>query len=202
MDAASPTQADGVRYAGFWRRFGALLLDLLILSPYLLLCAWAQQYRAYWLWGIPRVLIVVLCFHVYLVRRYGGTPGKLLEHLQIRKVNLEPVGYREAILRELLGTIISLLSATALLIAALKMTDAQVLAGDYRARMQHIEALQPSWAIKVVWVRQLWWCGEVLFLLSNDKKRTISDFIAGTVVVIQNSRDKTALDLPEAPVDA
>jgi uncharacterized RDD family membrane protein YckC len=80
------------RYAGFWRRLAAVLIDLTILVPVLALLLYLIYGRAYfqWVgahadplalygWGdavVTNLLPVVLA--VYFWMRYLGTPGKLL----------------------------------------------------------------------------------------------------------------------------
>jgi uncharacterized RDD family membrane protein YckC len=54
-------------------------------------------------------------YGAYLVKRFGGTPGKLLMGIRIRKVDGSRVGSREAVLRYLPEGIIALVSGVLLL---------------------------------------------------------------------------------------
>src|SRR5262249_22998231 len=69
-------------YGGFWRRFAALWVDFLVFSPLAAGMVWADSYsryaRAYFF--LPSILVATF-YNVYLVQRFGGTPGKPLMHL-------------------------------------------------------------------------------------------------------------------------
>src|SRR5258708_18759820 len=102
--------AEGLRYAGFWPRLASLLLDFLSLVPLVFLMCWGMShYRLFQAYCFLPNLLFCLFFGVYLVRRFGGTPGKLLVGIRIRKLDGSPVGYREAILRYLPDFILSTL---------------------------------------------------------------------------------------------
>ena len=76
-----------MEYAGFWRRFGAHWFDVVILIPLISIVMWGgEQSRLFQLYYLVPGLLFGLFFHVYLVKRYGGTPGKLL--LKISNVRL------------------------------------------------------------------------------------------------------------------
>src|SRR5689334_21262407 len=75
---------DTFEYGGFWRRVGALLLDWLILIPMGLLFFFLTftTSRAYLYFAVPN-FVVSLFYFVYLVKRYGGTPGKRIAGMRI-----------------------------------------------------------------------------------------------------------------------
>jgi uncharacterized RDD family membrane protein YckC len=90
-----------LRYGGFWVRGAALVPDLLINLPLIAFIIWAgPRYRLFQAYFFIPWTLIALFYNVYLVRRFGGTPGKLIMRLRIRKTTGEPVGYREAVLRE------------------------------------------------------------------------------------------------------
>jgi uncharacterized RDD family membrane protein YckC len=117
------------------------------------------------------------------VRRFGGTPGKLIVGIRIRKLDGEPIGYREAILRYVPDLVFWLLSSIALLFPLLKMTDAEYSSLKFMQRAKRITELAPSWYKPLQWVQSIWFWGELIVLLTNRKRRALHDFIAGTVVV-------------------
>ena len=175
---------DQIQYGGFWRRFAALLLDGLVLVPVsvpdVLLSHRYRLFSVYYL--VPRALFG-LFYGVYLVRRYGGTPGKLIMSLRIRRVSGEAVGYREAFLRYAPEFLFSLLLSIALIMPTLQMTDAQYHALSFAERSKRLFDLAPGW-FRPVWIlQQVWMWGEFIVLLTNRKRRALHDFIAGTVVV-------------------
>src|SRR3954463_227313 len=91
---------DTLRYAGFGPRLASLLLDLVIMLPLMVLSFWGSaQFRLFQVYYFVPGILLGLFYSVYLVRRFGGTPGKLIVGIRIRKLDGEPVGYREAVFR-------------------------------------------------------------------------------------------------------
>src|ERR1700759_5394660 len=96
----SDSNTESPRYAGFEPRLGSMLLDLIIWLPIIWFYHWGTiQWRLFQVYGFIPSLIFSLFYYVYLVRRFGGTPGKLLAGIRIRKLNGDNVGYRQAFLR-------------------------------------------------------------------------------------------------------
>jgi len=115
--------AASLHYAGFWRRFLAMLLDSALYTALILpvlLLIYGPGYLRWWLddsselvsYGVVDLLITyVLPFVVVIVcwRRWQATPGKLL--LDCRVVDartLQPLSLRQATIRAL-GYILSAL---------------------------------------------------------------------------------------------
>jgi uncharacterized RDD family membrane protein YckC len=179
----------GLRYAGFGPRLGALVSDSMILLPLSAFSFWGSaRYRLFPVyWVIPGTLFA-LFYGVYLVRRFGGTPGKLIMGLRIRKLDGEPVGYREALLRYCLELFLGLLTSVALFPPLFQMTDAQYHALSFIDRSRHIAQLAPWWYKPSHMALQLWFWGELIVVLTNRKRRALHDFIAGTVVIYNSPR--------------
>ena len=176
--------SDSLRYAGFWPRLGSLLLDILIVLPLIALVTWAAgHYRLFRVYYLIPGAIVGLFYGVYLVRRFGGTPGKLIVGLRIRKLDGEPVGYREALLRYSPDFVFGLLMSVAVISPLFHMTDAEYQSLPLRERAKRMVDLAPSWYKPLRWTQTFWDWGELVVLLTNRKRRALHDFIAGTVVV-------------------
>ena len=86
--------ADQHRYAGFWRRLGAFGVDFLISGlPLLPIAMWgSSRFKYFPLYSLGPVAIWSLFYNVYLVRRFGGTPGKLAMRTEIRNLDGSAVG--------------------------------------------------------------------------------------------------------------
>ena len=178
------TSTDQLRYAGFWPRLAALLLDMLIMLPLTLLVFWgSERYRLFLLYCFVPSTLFGLFYGVYLVRRFGGTPGKLIVGVRIRKVGGEPVGSREAILRYLPEFILNMLMSVGFLMSVLHMSDTEYHALSFMERARRMVELAPSWYKPLQIVQNVWVWGELIVLLTNRKRRALHDFIAGTVVV-------------------
>jgi uncharacterized RDD family membrane protein YckC len=197
-EPANTPNAEPLRYAGFWPRLGALLLDFLVLLPVGALALWGSHcYRLFDLYYFVPSTVFGVFYSVYLVRRYGGTPGKLIVGIRIRKVNGEPVGYREAVLRYLPEFILGMLMSLAGLVAVSHMSDTEYHALSFIERAKRMAELAPSWDKPLQVIQNVWVWGELIVLLTNRKRRALHDFIAGTVVV-QTPSGKT-LQAASAP---
>jgi uncharacterized RDD family membrane protein YckC len=175
-------------YAGFWPRFAALWLDLLFLSPVILLLWWgAEHFRLFPLYYLVPGMALELYYSVYLVRRFGGTPGKRVMRVHIRKVDGSPVTYREAVLRYLPDWLLARLSGVVMILAVLHLTDAEYLAVPFQKRLDLVTAAEPPWSGAVTAATHLWTWGEFIVMMTNRNRRALHDFLAGTVVV----RDET-----------
>lgn len=171
-------------YAGFWRRFGAFWLDFLCFLPLMGLSSWMDsQYRLFQIWYYIPGLLIGLWFYVYLVKRYGGTPGKLLLRIRIVKLDGTPVGYNEAWVRYIVLFALSAALSAANVLATLNITDAEYLALGWEERAVRLSELAPSWHSWVTVLINVWVWGEFVVMLTNKKRRAPHDFMAGTVVV-------------------
>ncbi len=191
---------DSLRYAGFGPRLASLLLDFVVTIPLGALALWgSSSFRLFDLYFLIPGTLFELFYHVYLVRRYGGTPGKLLAGIAIRKVDGTPVGYREAFLRFSVTFVFGLLTSVALLFALVQMTDAEYLSLSFMERSKRMVEFAPAWYTPVQWAQTVWFWGELIVLLTNKKRRALHDFIAGTVVVYTSPAPDTALKPVAAP---
>jgi uncharacterized RDD family membrane protein YckC len=186
-----------VRYGGFWPRAAALALDALINLPLMAFVLWAgPRYRLFQIYFFIPWTALALFYDVYLVRRFGGTPGKLIMRLRVRKTTGEPVGYREAILREAPNLLLGTLATAAILPGSLAMTDAQFHALSPRARSQQLAQLAPAWSKPFKIANSIWTYSELAVLLTNRKRRALHDFIAGTVVVYAGTPNQAMERIP------
>ena len=173
-----------VEYAGFGRRVGSALLDVLIFLPISAGVAYLLQSSRvmYLVWEVPSLLLGVW-FTVYLVVRYGGTPGKLLVGTRITLLDGQPVTYKAAWLRYLVDFAVSVLMAAALAISAYHMTNQEFSAPGYLAHSQHLVAGAPRWYSLVTLLSGSWFVAKIITVLASAKHGAAHDFVAGTVVV-------------------
>jgi uncharacterized RDD family membrane protein YckC len=184
--AVVPSHQNGeLLYAGFWRRFGAYWIDAAIFLPLTgvsyLLGERTRLFYAYWL--IPGLLIG-LFFHVYLVKRFGGTPGKLVLKTRIALTDGSPVTTKAAFLRYSVLFVLSILSSWALVSGALAMTDEHYFSLSYMAKIETIVSRAPAWYYTVNVLTQIWVWSEFISMLLNMRRRALHDYIAGTVVLL------------------
>lgn len=175
---------DTLVYAGFWRRFAAFLLDFLVLLPLAIIDYFFSDYTRLFLvyWLIPGILFG-LWFHVYLVSRYGGTPGKLILKMKISMLDGTPVTLKASLLRYSVTFVLAVLTSVALAMAVYNMTDEEYFSLEYIERSISVVQFAPSWYENVNLILIIWVYSEFITMLFNKKKRSFQDFMAGTVVV-------------------
>jgi uncharacterized RDD family membrane protein YckC len=172
-------------YAGFWRRLGALLLDFGILLPTLGIYYWGNShYRLFYAYAFLPNLLLSLFYNIYLVHRLGGTPGKRLAGLEVRKLDGTAIGYREAALRFLPELIMTSLLSLGYAFAALNMTDLEY--GSLSFHDRNYQMPVSFWYQVVNVAYQIWVWSELVVMLTNKKRRALHDFIAGTVVILRD----------------
>jgi uncharacterized RDD family membrane protein YckC len=172
-----------LRYAGFWQRVGASLIDILILSPLIPLDYFlGVQSRLYHLYALGPMELLSAFFYVYLVVRYGGTPGKLMLGLRVAQRDGSPVTLKAALLRYAVLWALNLWLSIVTIVAALGMSDAEFKALGYLERSAALDAQAPM-ILTVTWLIFGWMFACLVAMLCNRKRRALHDFIAGTVVV-------------------
>src|SRR4051794_7265852 len=162
-------------YRTFWRRLGALYVDTLLLLPIaVVLFAVGSQMTA------PASLFVLhligslygVGYSVFFHARFGQTLGKMLTHIRVVDLSTNAIGLQQAIWRD--GPSILLSIATAGLGA-----DA-IANGHNPFNMWDPAAALPPW---LVIANLLWILAEFVTMLTNNRRRAIHDWIAGTLVV-------------------
>lgn len=177
-------ESAALRYAGFWVRLGAILLDFLCMSPTIPFVRWGwNHYRLFDLYWLGPATGISLLFYVYLVGRFGGTPGKLMLGLRIVRVDGRPVGYTKALIREAPGLCLDLIYRAGIAISLLSLTDAQYAAFKHRHHYTELERFGPLWLHWAQIATQVWALSEFVVMLTNRKRRALHDFLAGTAVV-------------------
>ncbi|PKN59928.1 MAG: hypothetical protein CVU53_05735 [Deltaproteobacteria bacterium HGW-Deltaproteobacteria-11] len=184
------------RYLTFWPRFWTGGVDSCILWPAVLTTTVLLAYN------VPRILAALiliieslswLIYTVVMHARYGQTVGKMVTKVRVVDFRTEgSISWRQAWLREGIPMILSL--------GLLGWEIFLILSGDVKpSAIASGEALVTH---KTFWLMTLlpglWFVAEVLTMLTNNKRRALHDFIAGTVVIRTNTED----DCPTTASDA
>jgi uncharacterized RDD family membrane protein YckC len=178
-------------YAGFWSRLGSQLLDFLILIPYILILNYLNglSITMYQILMIPN-LIFIIWYNVYLVRRFGGTPGKLIVGIKIVNKNGNDINMTGAILRYIVSIGLSIFGFI-LMISILQTADEEIYQSlGFWKRSQYISELNPQLIKLNMWLSNIWIYSELIVLLTNKRKRSIHDFMANSVVIKSKYLDK------------
>lgn len=89
-----------VKYAGFWVRAAALLIDSLIMSVLQLIIGLAFEN---WVLKIVISSIIYLGYAVLMITTYQATLGKMAVGLRVERTNGERIGLWRTMLREIIG---------------------------------------------------------------------------------------------------
>ena len=182
------------RYSTFGPRFWTGSVDSCVLWPVgfittVLLCL-----------NVPRIIAAILVvvesltwllYTVIMHARYGQTIGKMVTKVRVVDFRTEgSISWWQAWLREGIPMVLSL--------GFLGWEVFLVLTGSLNpSGLANGEALTAS---KGFWLLMalpaLWFFAEVLTMLTNEKRRALHDFIAGTVVIRTNTQEQVAQ--PEA----
>ena len=195
----TPIQIEGITeniYAGFWQRLGAFLLDTIFMLPILYLTIYINSLdiNYFYITFIPN-FVISLWYYIYLPKKYGGTPGKLIAGIKIIKLNGQDIDWKEATLRHLILLILGLLSMINML-SIIPDVDYNVFTSlSWLKQSTYLMSLSPIFFKFYTWTSNIWIYSEFIVLLTNKRKRAIHDFIAGTVIVKSKYVDKIKEDM-------
>ncbi|WP_298140613.1 RDD family protein [Flavobacterium sp.] len=178
-------------YGNFGERFAALLLDGLILSPLTIIILLLNNQNLYYAYFTgPLALLLNFVYHIVLPVHYGATPGKLAMGLFILKTDGGYIGYKEAFLK-LVPLIIITIIAQIFSFYGISQADATTFNDmGWFDKQQYLQSFYPFFGRTVIVIlpNVLYFSSLILFLL-NDRKRSLTDMIAGTVVVHKRNLD-------------
>jgi len=182
-----PTSFQGINndvYAGFMPRLGALLLDMLIMLPVIGVVMYLSNVsKSASIYGNVISLLIGLAYHVIFVKIYGGTPGKLIMKLKIIQKNGDDVDWKAAFYRYSVEFFFAILGVYVLFLTLNMIDDATYVSLGFIKRSQTLSTLNPVAFTVQNWSNYAWTLTGIIVLLTNARKRTTHDFIAGTVVV-------------------
>lgn len=178
-------QINELVYIGFWKRVLMALVELLVMGiPFVLLYRASIYLSTNFGNSIPFVFhwIVAYTFLIFMVVRFGGTPGKLIFKARIVDRHGKNLSAFKAILRfsfYLMNTIISILifyndlNAGSTIKELSKNTNSEGTYSDIQAFIGFIILIDAF-----------------VVILNRKRKRAIHDFLAGSYVVSKESLDK------------
>ncbi|HLN96751.1 MAG TPA: RDD family protein [Flavobacterium sp.] len=171
-------------YAGFGPRIASLLLDIIFFLPIGILTTWLNGLSkdAFYYTMVPNLLFG-LWYYIYLPKKYGGTPGKLLVGIKILKIDGRPIGWDEAVLRHVVLLVLQIFNVV-ITIMALDLADEDIyLTLSWFEKSAYLTALMPGYFRAYTLVSSVWVWSELIVLLTNPRKRAFHDYMAGTVII-------------------
>jgi uncharacterized RDD family membrane protein YckC len=171
-------------YGDFGSRLCAILLDLVFLAPLGIVEYFLDSFgKNFHLCTILLNFMFFIWYRIYLVKKYGGTPGKLLSGIKIIKLNWQPIGWKEAFLRESVVVSLTIITNIVIVYAIAKADNSHYLSLTWTKKSHYLTSFYPLFFRVTSWMFNIWTWGELVVLLTNKKKRALHDFIAGTLVV-------------------
>ena len=168
---------------GFWKRVGMTLLDIMILVvPNLLLYKWSHSLVETFHSEIPIVIrwAVIFGFNLFMVIKFGGTPGKLLLKARIVNGQGNYPNLKEALIRNclyILSVIFSIIF--------------EISQYDYTSFSRYI-SLWADLASDLSGILGFVLLADCLIIALSRENQALHDLMAGTYVV-----NKDALDAKE-----
>ena len=177
-----------MKYAGFWVRFLAIVIDTALFAvPTLILSYYVYPESAVaraWTIGIENVLMCA--YQVYFLATTGQTFGKYIARIRVIVDGAERVGYHRSVVRNawyIAGAMGSISESVALF----SVSAIDFARDNEYARAALLMAHRPAWAHIVNTAITAWVVAEIVCLLKSSQKRSIHDFMAKTVVVYAQS---------------
>lgn len=163
-------------YASFWRRLGALLVDLAVVAPFVALDLWLDRLsRTYSLASLLPLFLLASAYTIYFHARWGQTLGKMAAGIKVVSLDGSNISLRQAFLRD---SVTLALGFVHLFIYAGAISS--ITPGDYRelsftARSQRVNDFTRQWRY-FYWLSDAWTWSEVIVILFNKKRRAPHDF--------------------------
>ena len=178
-------------YSNFGARFGAVCLEGLFMIPLtvgVLYCNSQSLTNYYYTFVVSQ--LVYLVYFIYLPVRYGATPGKRLLGMTILKIDGSAIGYRESFLKMLPMLIFALIG---FLVQSyqISLADADTFSNlTWQKQSNYLRLLAPLGFYLNIGLVYVFYFANLIVFLTNDRKRSISDHLAGTVVVYSRFLEK------------
>ena len=169
------------QYLTFWPRLWAGFVDSLVLWPLAFVPTLILQLDIpLWLSIIVWFLqfLIWAAYSVYMHGKYGQTIGKMVTKVKIIDAKTHnPISFRHAIVRDSIPILITIILEVYLVyhLATGTISIDDLINGESETGA--------GWFLLIF---AGWYLAEIITMLTNNKRRALHDFIAGTVVVRTN----------------
>ena len=177
------------QYLTFWPRLWAGFVDSLVLWPLAFVLTLTLQLDIpLWLSIIVLFLqsLIWVAYSVYMHGKYGQTIGKMVTKVKIIDAKTHnPISFRHAIVRDSIPILITIIIEVYLVyhLATGTISIDNLTNGESWTGTNHESWPGADWFLLVF---AGWYLAEIITMLTNDKRRALHDFLAGTVVVRTN----------------
>ena len=189
-----PTKIPGLNndvYADIWTRIAARIVDIVVLLPVAVLILYISglSKEAYFYAILPN-LAIYIWYEVYLVKKYGGTPGKLIMGIKIIQKDGDDVDWHASFMRYLVSFCLNLSGIFIMMWTLGLIDDATYVGMGFLKRTQLLSEFNPFMSKIQTFTILAWTLAGIIAILSNKRKRAVHDYIAGTVVIKSIYLDK------------
>jgi uncharacterized RDD family membrane protein YckC len=178
-----------VEYGKFWRRVGARLFDSLLFSPIIVASFFAAVLINPWLY-LPIEFFATILFLAYLVvchAWFGASIGKRLFWISVRRPDLEPIGWKEAMKRNAIDFAMLFVWGLGRFIAMFSMPHYAIVKADLVAvdALMRIYVKQPFKILEFAYL--VWIVADTVVMAFHPRNRALHDLLADSVVVLKRS---------------
>jgi uncharacterized RDD family membrane protein YckC len=175
------TDESTIKYAGFWSRLGAQLLDALVLAP----ISFGISYFNIISWKSPLLLVVftlaTLAYKPFLEFTYGATLGKMALKMKVVNLQHEKANLTEILMRNVIYIVPSLVTLF-FTIDIYNEPEFQSITGfmEYSAYTQQfpvVKFISMTTTLLVV--------VDGIVMVADDRKRSLHDKVANTYVIVR-----------------
>ena len=166
------------RYVGFWPRFGALLIDAIILWVFGYLLGYFLPYDLPYV-SIAVSTVIPIAYNLVLEYKFGATIGKMLLRMKIVNDTLQPPGMNNILLRNIIYIGLEMISFAIGGFFQLQFAEAETAISDWKDLITTRSIFYLCYAGLVVLVYAI----ETYFLVNDSKYRALHDRIGKTYVV-------------------
>jgi uncharacterized RDD family membrane protein YckC len=155
-----PIWSSGERvYAGFWKRFWAAIIDLIVMAPVVYLYLFVR------LKGPDKsftILVTLLCsvvfgmYNVFFNARFGGSPGKLAMGIRVTKPDGSRIGWLVAWKRSSVDLLYTSLILYVNISVLLQLDSNKYSTLEFSARASLLNIYYPWWFGTVDTLEQVW----------------------------------------------
>ena len=177
-----------IEYAGFSLRLIANIIDMFIISIFFMPVFYLLKMNQNYLFGLMLVSFISLpIYFIYFHTKSGATPGKSIIGLKIVKLDLSNLKLKDAVLRSSGDILFSIMNLIWLAITIGYFIHKEAFTSEKLTYYYFIGIFGSLYFVAIRFLEKIWFWSEVAFVLTNAKKRAIHDYIAGTVVVVENT---------------
>lgn len=171
-----------VEYADFWTRFGAYLLDAIILAPISIVLNYMNFTYVKSFWGYLLIVLLVMLYKPYFEYKYGATLGKMATNLKVTDHGFQKMDFEKSIVRSLIFIIPGLLNLTPQYLA---YSNPNLMAVEGFWEFNTLISQTYPLATLLSCITVILIIADLIVLLTDDQKRqrSLHDRIAKTYVI-------------------